>query len=110
MIAIPSYIPSVKSKNNDDQRIPKTIFQTYVNNKIPEPIYDNLAGKNIILVDELVSSGKTMLEAYNYLQNVKNANDVYPVSVALENKYKGNLHIENVINGWVLIWPWGYDN
>ena len=94
-------------KENDvvNDIIQKGVFKNYGQYTICEPIHDNLAGKNIILVDELVSSGKTMLEAYNYLQNVKNANDVYPVSVALENKYKGNLHIENVINGWVLHRP-----
>ena len=68
-------------------------------------------GKNIILIDELVSSGKTMNEAYNYLQNIKNVNDIYTVSVALEkNRYTKDLYIDNVINGVVLIWPWGYDN
>jgi mannosyltransferase OCH1-like enzyme len=40
MIEIPTSIPSITKKT--PQRIPKTIIQTYVNNKIPEPIYNNL--------------------------------------------------------------------
>jgi mannosyltransferase OCH1-like enzyme len=40
MIAIPTSIPANTKKT--PQTIPKTITQTYVNNKIPEPIYDNL--------------------------------------------------------------------
>jgi len=47
MITIPSYIPYIKRTNNEihnnnSQRIPKTIVQTYVNNSIPEPIYNNI--------------------------------------------------------------------
>lgn len=99
-----------KEKHIVNDIIQKRVFNNYGEYTICEPIYDNLAGKNIILVDELVSSGKTMTEAYNYLQTVNNADDVYPVSVALENRYNGNLQIDHVINGSVLIWPWGYDN
>lgn len=40
MIEIPTTIPSSIEKT--PQVIPKTIIQTYVNNKIPEPIYKNL--------------------------------------------------------------------
>lgn len=40
MIEIPTTIQSKTQKT--PQTIPKTIIQTYVNNKIPEPIYDNL--------------------------------------------------------------------
>lgn len=78
---------------------------------ICEGIEDNLEGKNIILVDELVSTGKTMEESYNYLKEYKHVNIVYPTSVSLyKDKYKGSLYINNIIYGTILIWPWGYDN
>ena len=68
-------------------------------------------GKNIILVDELVSTGKTMEESYHYLKEQKHAYIIYPICVAFYNwKYKGNLYINNIINGTVMVWPWGYDN
>ena len=89
----------------------KRILQNYGEYTICEPIDDNLEGKNIILVDELVSSGKTMNEAYNYLQNTKNVNTIYPLCFALqENNYKGNIYIHRIKNSNVLVWPWGYDN
>jgi hypoxanthine phosphoribosyltransferase len=78
---------------------------------ICEGINSNLEGKNIILVDELVSTGKTIEEAYNYLKEQKYANIVYPTCVAFYKfKYRGSLYINNILNGTVLIWPWGYDN
>ena len=100
-----------KSYNAIHDIIQKRIFKNYGEYTICEEIRDNLEGKNIILIDELVSSGKTMNEAYNYLQHIKNANDIYAVSVALEkDRYKEELPIDYVITGNVLIWPWGYDN
>jgi mannosyltransferase OCH1-like enzyme len=41
MITIPTLIRS-EITNKSPQRIPKTIIQTYVNNNIPEPIFNNL--------------------------------------------------------------------
>ena len=77
------------------------LFIIYIYNLYPtaefticENIDDNLEGKNIILVDELVSTGKTMEEAYNYIKEQKYANIVYPMCIALyKNQYKGELHI-----------------
>jgi hypoxanthine phosphoribosyltransferase len=78
---------------------------------ICEGIEDNLEGKNIILVDELVSTGKTMEESYNYLKEQKYANIVYPTCIGFyKSTYIGSLQINNILNDTVLIWPWGYDN
>jgi hypoxanthine phosphoribosyltransferase len=78
---------------------------------ICEGIDDNLEGKNIILIDELVSTGLTMNEAYKYLKNEKNVNNIYPATIAFHQKlYRTDLYINYVINGTILIWPWGYDN
>jgi hypoxanthine phosphoribosyltransferase len=76
-----------------------------------EGINDNLEGKNIILIDEMVSTGKTMEECCNYLKKQKNVNIIYPASIALyKYRYMKKIHINNVINQTVMIWPWGYDN
>jgi hypoxanthine phosphoribosyltransferase len=94
-----------------DDIVKKNLFYRQEKYQICEGIDDNLEGKNIILVDELVSTGKTMEESYNYLREKKYANIVYPTCIALyKYKYRGSLYINNVLNGTVLIWPWGYDN
>jgi hypoxanthine phosphoribosyltransferase len=78
---------------------------------ICEGIQHNLEGKNIILVDELVGTGKTMEEAYNYLKEEKYANIIYPTCIGFnKSKYNGALRINNILNETVVIWPWGYDN
>ena len=78
---------------------------------ICEEIDTDLTDKNIILIDELVSSGKTMEEAYKYLKVEKRVNKIYPTCVSLSKwKYKGSIKIDNVLNELVIIWPWGYDN
>ena len=92
------------------------LFQRQVLNKygkysICEGIEDNLTGKNIILIDEMVSSGTTMLESINYLKNKKHVNIIYPTCISFSKKrYKKDIYINSVIPNSVFIWPWGYDN
>ncbi len=101
-----------KQPNNTiDDMIKKTYFYKQGEFTICEGIEDNLEGKNVILVDELVSTGKTMEESYNYLKEQKYANIVYPACISFfKYKYNGSLYINNILNGTILIWPWGYDN
>lgn len=82
---------------------------------ICEPIENDLQGKNVILIDELIASGKTMNETIKYLKNEKNVNIIYPTVIAInKNIYKqdinNNINANTVINNSVVIWPWGYDN
>jgi len=92
------------------------VFQKQVLNNngkysICEGIEDNLTGKNIILIDEMVSSGTTMLESINYLKNKKHVNIIYPTCISLSKKrYKKDVYINSVIPIFVFVWPWGYDN
>lgn len=89
----------------------KRFFYNLGKYTICEDISDNLEGKNVVLIDELVSSGKTMEEAYNYLKEQKHVNDIYVTCVSFyKTQYTGSLDIDYVLNGTVLIWPWGYDN
>lgn len=100
-----------QANNTIDDMIKKTYLYKQGEFTICEGIDDNLEGKNIILVDELVSTGKTMEEAYNYLKDQKYANIVYPTCIAFfKYKYNGSLYINNILNSAILIWPWGYDN
>jgi hypoxanthine phosphoribosyltransferase len=89
----------------------KQILNEFGKYTICEKINKNLKDQNIILVDEFVSTGITMEQTYNYLKNEKLVNYIYPTSVALyKKKYKSNLKINYVIDGSIIIYPWGYDN
>jgi hypoxanthine phosphoribosyltransferase len=94
-----------------DNMVKNTYFYEQGEYTICQGIDDNLEGKNIILVDELVGTGKTMEAAYNYLKEQKYANIIYPTCISLfKYKYHGSLHINNILNEIPVIWPWGYDN
>ena len=94
-----------------DNMIKKNLLYKQGEFTICEGIEDNLEGKNIILIDELVSSGQTMEESYNYIKEEKYANIIYPACISFfKYKYNGSLHINYILNGTVMIWPWGYDN
>ena len=94
-----------------DDILKKIVLNDYGEFTVCEGIDESLEGKNIILIDELVSSGRTMTETYKYLKNEKNVGNIYATSVALYKKaYKGDINIDYVLPNTVLIWPWGYDN
>lgn len=100
-----------QSSNTIGDMIKKNLYYKQGEFTICEGINDNLEGKNIILIDEIVSTGKTMEESYNYLKEQKHVNDIYPTCVSFyKPQYKGSLNINYVLNGTILVWPWGYDN
>lgn len=119
-LGLPNYkIKLTRKEYNCDKKPSDTIDNIIKNNltnlqgeyTICEGIHDNLEGKNIILVDELVQSGKTMEESYNYLKQQKYVHIIYPTCIGFnKSKYKGSIHINNILNETVFIWPWGYDN
>ena len=78
---------------------------------ICEPIEEDLEGKNIILIDELVSSGNTIKEAYKYLKQTKKVNNIYVTTIFLnKDLYKQDIKIDYIIDRDIVVWPWGYDN
>ena len=94
-----------------DDIVKKMVLNDYGKFTVCEGIDESLEGKNIILIDELVASGRTMTETYKYLKNEKHVGNIYATSVALYKKaYKGDINIDYVLPNTVLIWPWGYDN
>lgn len=100
-----------KSYHSINDTIQKNMLNNLGKYTICEGIEDDLQGKNVILIDELVSSGKTILESVKYLKQEKNVNIVYPTCIGFYKKmYKQNLNINYLFNGSVIIWPWGYDN
>jgi hypoxanthine phosphoribosyltransferase len=78
---------------------------------ICQEIEEDLSGKNIILIDEMVYTGTTMLESIHYLKNKKHVNIIYPTCISLsKNRYKKDIYINSIISNIVFVWPWGYDN
>jgi hypoxanthine phosphoribosyltransferase len=119
-LGIPNYkVKLSRSDYNCDKQpinavndiIQKNLLNNLGSFTICEGIDESLEGKNVILIDELVSSGKTINETYKYLKNEKRVGNIYATSIALyKKKYKGDIKIDYVVPGTVVIWPWGYDN
>ncbi len=80
---------------------------------ICEGIEDDLSGKNVILIDENVSSGTTMNTSIDYLIS-KQVNMVYPTSImscinpTSHPFYKLNTIL--ITDYMPAVWSWGYDN
>ena len=60
-----------KSSHVFDDIIHRSILNNHSNYTICEGIEDNLEGKNVILIDEMVYSGTTMIESIQYLKEKK---------------------------------------
>ena len=76
--------------------------------KITEGIDDNLEGKNILLIDEAISSGDTIYFALDYLKSKKpKIVKTYSINYIKKdfNKLKKN-NIKFITNDDILIWPW----
>lgn len=100
-----------QSKDIIDDMIKKRLYYNQGKYMICEGINDNLEGKNIILIDEIVSTGQTITEVNNYLKEEKYVNEIYNTSVAFyKQRNKEELYINYIINATILVWPWGYDN
>jgi hypoxanthine phosphoribosyltransferase len=89
----------------------RQVLNNYGEYLLCEGIYDNLKGQNIILIDEMVSSGNTMNETIKYLRNEKHVNIIQPTCISFsKEKFKYDYKIEYSLPTLVFIWPWGYDN
>jgi hypoxanthine phosphoribosyltransferase len=76
-----------------------------------EGITEDIQGKNVILIDEMITTGKTMNEAIQYLKTEKHANFVYPVCISFsKNRFLYDFNCIYTIKNTVLVRPRGYDN
>ena len=89
----------------------RRVLNNYGEYSLCEGIYDNLNGQNIILIDEMVSSGTTMSETIKYLKDEKHVNIIQPMCISFsKEKFKYNYKIVSALPTLVFVWPWGYDN
>jgi len=117
---LPNYkIKVSRSENNCNKKpihtindiVQKQLLKNLDKFDICEEIDTDLTDKNIILIDELVSSGFTMKKTLDYLKYNKKANIIYPTSVGFsKGLFLNNFDFNYVIPYIVFIWPWGYDN
>lgn len=75
---------------------------------IYEDIKEDISNKNIILIDESISSGVTMQTGINYLIK-KKVNKIFPVVINTINDKEYNIY-RIISRKNICIWPWGYDN
>ena len=89
----------------------RVALNNYGDYLICEGIYDDLKGRNIILIDEMVSSGNTMNQTIQYLKNEKHANRIQPTCISFSKEnFQYNYNISYVLPTSVFVWPWGFDN
>ena len=97
--------------NTVNDMVERHIFNTYGKYTVCEEIHENLEGKNIILIDEVVASGTTMHETIKYLKDEKHVNIVYPTCISFSRKrFQHYFKLNYIIHKLVFIWPWGYEN
>jgi hypoxanthine phosphoribosyltransferase len=119
-LSIPNYKIKVSRKEYNCAKKPIDTFNDiYQRNIIGnlgvytvcEGIHTDLQGKNVILIDEMVTTGKTMHEAIMYLKNDKNVNIVCPACISFsKHRFVFDFELIHVLNGVTCVWPWGYDN
>lgn len=113
------FIKVSKTKFNCNKKQLNTltdIFDNHIIKKkskymICEPIIDNLKNQNVLVIDELISSGNTLNSVINYLYIEKKVNSIYPLIIStatIGKKYTCPINLATKIN--YIIWPWGYDN
>jgi hypoxanthine phosphoribosyltransferase len=117
---IPNYkIKLSKKEYNCDKKPVDTFNDIYQRNLIGnlgvytvcEGIHTDLQGKNVILIDEMVTTGKTMYEAIMYLKNDKKVNIICPTCISFsKHRFVFDFDLIHVLNGLTCVWPWGYDN
>lgn len=99
-----------KNDNNNINNYIKNHLLKTKNDKyvICEEINDNISNFNIILIDEVISSGNTIKNVYNYLIKNKKVNFIYQQCIFIR---KPTLEFNYIYkNNVPYIYSWGYDN
>lgn len=121
-LALPQYHIKLSNAVYQCKKTSGDIYQNYIDvyirNKpqeymICEGMDISLEGKNIVLIDEMVSSGGTMNYSIDYLLQ-KKASHISPVTIISTLESKAHplipLYSTFIQNGTAPCWPWGYDN
>jgi adenine/guanine phosphoribosyltransferase-like PRPP-binding protein len=118
------YFKSKRNKGSDDTNGSTNIISDLVENlvlnkkyymTVIEGIDADISNKNVLLLDETIESGQSMLFAKNYLETVKNVKHVTIAAINIHSKKEifniddyDSIYYSKTEN--VTIWPWGYDN
>jgi hypoxanthine phosphoribosyltransferase len=110
---IPYFFIRVSNKKNGckhkEDNIIKSIYLQEFENidknfEICEDIKENISNKNVLLIDEIISSGSTMKTCFEYLEKIKK---VRSITKLVYQKHESAKYIsEDKIN----LWSWGYDS
>jgi len=108
----------LKSKTDKSENPLVWGYEESINKKrsitLVEGIDDDISGKNILLVDEVIDSGRTMLFAKEYLENTKKVKHVTIAAICVASRGQAVVDKYDSIYGskteLASIWPWGYDN
>lgn len=100
-----------KPINSIKELLLKFVLHNYGTYDVCEGIDDNLTGKNVILIDEHISTGTTLLSTIKYLRDEKHVDVIFPSAISITKQfYRGDIFINYIIPKLVCVWPWGYDN
>jgi len=117
---IPYYYIKLSDKDYNCKKKPSDVFNDIYKNVIHpqkkiyticEPIKAELMHKNVLVFDESIHTGNTMVHTLNYLRNEKRVNTVLPITLFSANvTYAGYrpVYLHHMTRN--IIWPWGYDN
>jgi hypoxanthine phosphoribosyltransferase len=116
------YFKSKRTKKDDTSNTnvindlyEKAVLKKVHDMTVVEGIDADISNKNVLLLDETIESGQSILFAKNYLETVKNVKHVTIGTININTKYS-NFNIDEYDSVYysktenVTIWPWGYDN
>jgi adenine/guanine phosphoribosyltransferase-like PRPP-binding protein len=121
-LGIPNYKMKVSTIENNcnktDFKSMKTQYEIYLKKEkkeymVCEEISEDLMNKNVILIDEFISTGGTMRKAMDYLLDEKKVKDLYVCTINTNNEmdYRHiTVNYERQVDKNCFLWPWGYDN
>ena len=114
------YFKSKKIGDRSKTNVISDLLEKALRNKkydmtVLEGIDADISNKNVLLLDETIESGQSILFAKNYLETVKNVKHVTIGTININTTYS-NFNIDEYDSVYysktenVTIWPWGYDN
>ena len=96
-------------KSPYDSFVRKLTGNSYEKNLVCEEITKNIEGKNVLILDEQISKGKTIRGVMAYLQT-KKVNKIHSAVICKTGADHSFdvIHVKKYQN--YCVWPWGYDN